>query len=144
MASFIGMSFDSLALTTCIIWAVTIATLDLITFRIYNSALLMGVFLVWPALFLIGQSFSLSLTVLAFTLLVLAAGLTSLLGMGDVKLLLFVAPWLHYENVRNPLILLIALSWLQLMAVLVLKRSFPQRIAFAPAILAAVALNMAT
>ena len=144
MASLPVMSFDSLALAVCIIWAVTIAALDLITFRIYNSALLMGVFLVWPALFLIGQSFNLSLTVLAFTLLVFAAGLTSLLGMGDVKLLLFVAPWLHYENVRNPLILLIVLSWLQLTAGLVIKGSFPQRIAFAPAILAAVALNMAT
>jgi Flp pilus assembly protein protease CpaA len=138
------MSFDSFALTVCIIWAVMIATLDLITFRIYNSALLMGVFLVWPALYLIGQTFDLSLAVLAFALLVLAAGLTSLVGMGDVKLLLFVAPWLHYENLRNPLTLLIALSWLQLTAVLVLKRSFPQRLAFAPAILAAVALNMAT
>ena len=144
MASLPVMSFDSLALAVCIIWAVTIATLDLITFRIYNSALLMGVFLVWPALFLIGQSFNLSLAVLAFTLLVLAAGLTSLVGMGDVKLLLFVAPWLQYENVRNPLILLIALSWLQLTAGLVIKGSFSQRIAFAPAILAAVALNMAT
>ena len=144
MASLPVMSFDSLALAVCIIWAVTIAALDLITFRIYNSALLMGVFLVWPALFLIGQSFNLSLAVLAFTLLVLAAGLTSLVGMGDVKLLLFVAPWLHYENVRNPLILLIALSWLQLTAGLVITGSFPQRSAFAPAILAAVALNMAT
>ena len=144
MASLPIMNFDSLALTVCTIWAVTVASLDLITFRIHNSALVIGVFLVWPALFLIGQSFNLSLTVLAFTLLVLAAGLTSLLGMGDVKLLLFVAPWLHYENVRNPLILLIALSWLQLTAGLVFKGSFPQRIAFAPAILAAVALNMAT
>jgi Flp pilus assembly protein protease CpaA len=138
------MSFDSLALTVCIIWAVTIATLDLITFRIHNSSLLMGLFLVWPALFFIGQSFTLSLAVLTFTLLVSAAGLISLIGMGDVKLLLFVAPWLHYENVRNPLILLIALSWLQLTAGLVIKGSFPQRIALAPAILAAVTLNMAT
>jgi Flp pilus assembly protein protease CpaA len=144
MASLPVMSFDSLALTVCIIWAVTIATHDLITFRIYNSSLLMGVLLVWPALFLIGQTFNLSLAVLAFTLVVSVAGLTSLIGMGDVKLLLFAAPWLHFDNVRNPLILLIVLSWLQLMAVLVLKRSFPQRIAFAPAILAAVALNMAT
>jgi Flp pilus assembly protein protease CpaA len=138
------MTLDLLALGICIIWAVTIATIDLITFRIFNSALLVGVFLVWPALFLIGQSFNLSLDVLGFTLLVLAAGLTSLVGMGDVKLLLFVAPWLHFEHARYSLILLIALSWLQLMAVLVLKRSFPQRIAFAPAILAAAALNMAT
>ena len=144
MATLPCMTLDLLALGICIIWAVTIATIDLITFRIFNSALLVGVFLVWPALFLIGQSFNLSLDVLGFTLLVLAAGLTSLVGMGDVKLLLFVAPWLHFEHARYSLILLIALSWLQLMAVLVLKRSFPQRIAFAPAILAAAALNMAT
>ena len=138
------MTLDSLALGICLIWAVTIATLDLITFRIYNSSLLAGLFLVWPALFLIGQSFNLSLAVLGFALLVLAAGLTSLVGMGDVKLLLFVAPWLHYDHFRNPLILLITVSWLQLVAQLVLKRRFPQRIAFAPAILAAVVLNMAT
>jgi hypothetical protein len=58
--------------------------------------------------------------------------------------LLFLAPWLHYDNLRNPIFLIIALSWLQLTAELVLKRSFPRRIAFAPAILAAAALNMAT
>jgi Flp pilus assembly protein protease CpaA len=144
MATLPDMTFELLALTVCIIWAVTLATLDLITFRIYNLSLLMGVFLVWPALFLIGTSFNLSLAVLAFTLVVSAAGLTSLIGMGDVKLLLLAAPWLHFENMRNPLILLIVLSWMQLMAVLVLKRCFPQRIAFAPAILAALALNMAT
>ena len=144
MATLPVMTLDSLALGICLIWAAIIGLIDLISFRIYNSALLIGVFLVWPALFLIGQSFTLSLAVLAFTLLVLTAGLTSLVGMGDAKLLLFVAPWLHYENVRNPLILLIALSWLQLTAELVIKGSFPQRIAFAPAILAAVALNMAT
>jgi Flp pilus assembly protein protease CpaA len=138
------MTFDSLALTVCIIWAVTVAIIDLITFRIHNSSLLVGVFLVWPALHLIGQTLELSLAVLTFTLLVLAAGLASLVGMGDVKLLLFVAPWLHYDHLRNPLTLLIAVSWLQLLAQFVLKRSFPQRIAFAPAILTAVALNLAT
>jgi hypothetical protein len=138
------MTLDSLALTVCILWAAIIATLDLITYRIYNSALLIGVLLVWPGLYLIGKSFNLSVHVLVFTLLVLAAGLSSWVGMGDVKLLLFAAPWLHYENAGRPLILLIALSWLQLMAGLVIKRSFPQRVAFAPAILAAVALNMTT
>jgi hypothetical protein len=64
--------------------------------------------------------------------------------MGDVKLLIFLAPWLHYANVRNPLILLVALAWLQLAFGLVFKRRLPRRIAFAPAILAAAALNMAT
>jgi len=144
MASFPGMTFSSLALTVCIIWAVTIATIDLITFRIFNSALLVGVFLVWPSLYLIGQSFSLSIAGLAFTLVVSTAGLTSLIGMGDVKLLLLLGPWLHYDNAKFPLILLIGLSWFQIATELVLKRSFPQRIALAPAILAAAVVNMAT
>jgi Flp pilus assembly protein protease CpaA len=138
------MTFDSLALGGCVIWAVSIAIVDVRTYRISNFSLVVGLFLVWPALFMLQEEFQFSLQVLAFVVITLVIGLTSLIGMGDVKLLLFAAPWLHFENVRNPLILLIVLSWLQLMAVLVLKRSFPQRIAFAPAILAALALNMAT
>jgi Flp pilus assembly protein protease CpaA len=138
------MTFDSLALGGCVIWAVSIAIVDLRTYRISNFSLVVGLFLVWPALFMLQEEFQFSLQVLAFVVITLVIGLASLIGMGDVKLLLFAAPWLHFENVRNPLILLIVLSWLQLMAVLVLKRSFPQRIAFAPAILAALALNMAT
>jgi len=138
------MTFDSLALGGCVIWAVSIAIMDLRTYRISNFSLVVGLFLVWPALFMLQEEFQFSLQVLAFVVITLVIGLASLIGMGDVKLLLFAAPWLHFENVRNPLILLIVLSWLQLMAVLVLKRSFPQRIAFAPAILAALALNMAT
>jgi len=144
MATLPTMTFDSLALSICVIWAVTISTIDLLTFRISNSSLVLGVFLVWPALLQIEQRFQISLCVLALVLMAFAAGLASFVGMGDVKLLLFLAPWLHFDNVRNPLILLILVSWLQLTAELVLKRSFPQRIAFAPAILAAVALNMAT
>jgi Flp pilus assembly protein protease CpaA len=144
MATLPTMTFDSLALSICVIWAVTISTIDLLTFRISNSSLVLGVFLVWPALLQIEQRFQISLGVLALVLMAFAAGLASFVGMGDVKLLLFLAPWLHFDNVRNPLILLILVSWLQLTAELVLKRSFPQRIAFAPAILAAVALNMAT
>jgi Flp pilus assembly protein protease CpaA len=144
MATLPTMTFDSLALSICVIWAVTISAIDLLTFRIYNSSLVLGVFLVWPALLQIEQRFQISLGVLALVLMAFAAGLASFVGMGDVKLLLFLAPWLHFDNVRNPLILLILVSWLQLTAKLVLKRSFPQRIAFAPAILAAVALNMAT
>ena len=144
MASLTGMTFDWLAFSICIIWAVTIATIDLITYKISNRSLALGVFLVWPALLLVGQRFALTLSALVLVVVALACGLTSVVGMGDVKLLLFLAPWLHYENVRNPLILLIGFSWIQLMAELVINRRFPKRIAFAPAILAAAALNMAT
>ena len=133
-----------MALIVCCIWAIAIATIDLLTFRISNKSLAMGVLLVWPSFLLTGQEFHFALASFAFVLMTLFCGFSSLIGMGDVKLLIFLAPWLHYANVRNPLILLITLAWLQLAFGLVVKRSFPRRIAFAPAILAAAALNMAT
>ena len=138
------MTFDSLALGVCIVWAITIATIDLITYRISNRSLVLGVFLVWPAFLLVEQRFLFTLPALVLVVVALASGLASFVGMGDVKLLLFLAPWLHYENLRNPLVLLIGFSWLQLMAELLFKRRFPKRIAFSPAILAAATLNMAT
>jgi Flp pilus assembly protein protease CpaA len=106
------------------------------TFRISNKSLAMGVLIVWPAFMLIGQEFDFTLVSFAFVVFALFCGFASLIGMGDVKLLIFLAPWLHYANLRNPLILLVF--------GLVFKRGFPHRIAFAPAILAAAALNMAT
>ena len=144
MASLSRMTLDQFALLICLIWAVAIALIDLISYRISNWSLVLGTVLVWPALFLADQRFQITLGVLACAFVVLAAGLASLVGMGDVKLVLFLAPWLHYENLINPLSLLIMVSWLQLVAKLVIERSFPQRIAFAPAILVAAALNMAT
>ena len=144
MATLPVMSLDLLGLIVCSIWAIAIATIDLLTFRISNKSLTMGVLLVWPAFLLTGQEFHFTLASFAFVLMTLFCGFASLIGMGDVKLLIFLAPWLHYANVRNPLILLIALAWLQLAFGIVVKRSFPRRIAFAPAILAAAALNMAT
>jgi hypothetical protein len=144
MASLLGMTIDSLALGVCAIWAVAMALMDLQSYRISNRSLLFGLFVIWPCLYLIGQGFQLTVSVLVFSLVIFLVGLASLIGMGDVKLLLFLGPWLNYDNIRIPLILLIVLSWLQLSAELVRQRSFPQQIAFAPAILVAAALNMAT
>jgi len=76
--------------------------------------------------------------------LALIFGLVSLVGMGDAKLLMFLAPWLHYENLSKALITLMALSWLQLIVISLKHRHIPKRIAFAPAILLAAAVNMAT
>lgn len=138
------MPFDLLALCICIVWAVAILTIDLMTFQISNSSLAWGLILVWPSLYLLDQRFRISFTTLVLMALTLAAGLASLIGMGDVKLVLFLAPWLHYQNMRNPLIAMMAVSWLQLMGSLLFQRNIPKRIAFAPAILVAAALNMAT
>ena len=144
MATLPGMNVELLALIVCSIWAIAIATIDLLTFRISNKSLAFGALLVWPAFLLIGQEFDFTLVSFAFVVFALFCEFASLIGMGDVKLLIFLAPWLHYANVRNPLILLVALAWLQLAFGLIFKRSFPHRIALAPAILAAAALNMAT
>jgi Flp pilus assembly protein protease CpaA len=142
--SLVSLSLEYLALGNCLIWAISVALNDLLTYRISNFSLIFGLVLIYPALVLLGEQFELSLEVLAFAALVTVAGFSALIGMGDVKLLLLLGPWLHYDNAKFPLILLIGLSWFQIATELVLKRSFPQRIALAPAILAAAVVNMAT
>jgi len=142
--SLVSLALEYLALGICLIWAISVALNDLLTYRISNFSLIFGLVLLYPALVLLGEQFELSLEVLAFAAVVTVAGFSALIGMGDVKLLLLLGPWLHYDNAKFPLILLIGLSWFQIATELVLKRSFPQRIALAPAILAAAVVNMAT
>jgi Flp pilus assembly protein protease CpaA len=142
--SLVSLALEYLALGICLIWAISVALNDLLTYRISNFSLIFGLVLIYPALVLLGEQFELSLEVLAFAAVVTVAGFSALIGMGDVKLLLLLGPWLHYDNAKFPLILLIGLSWFQIATELVLKRSFPQRIALAPAILAAAVVNMAT
>ena len=117
---------------------------DLKTFKITNRSISWGVVLLWPAFYLLNLRVQLNLFLLLLFALVLLSGLTSLLGMGDVKLIFLLAPWINQEKIPTSNVLLIALSWLQLIAITLMQRRFPKRIAFAPAILLAAALNMAT
>lgn len=138
------MYLELLALGTCILWAMVIAHRDLLSYRISNPSLLMGLALVWPSLLLLDQKFQFTSGVFVTAVTALVAGMTSSVGMGDVKLILFLAPWLKYENMSKVLFVLIGVSWLQLIVISLKHRGFPKRIAFAPAILLAAALNMAT
>jgi len=138
------MHFELFALIACLWWSAVIAYTDLRTFRITNSSLVIGLVLIWPSLFLLDQKFQITPDFFLISVAALMTGLVSFLGMGDVKLILFIAPWLHYQNMSKTLVLLIAVAWLQLMVVSLMHRGFPKRIAFAPAILLAAALNMAT
>ena len=138
------MYLELLALGTCTLWAMDIAYRDLLTYRISNLSLLMGLALVWPSLLLLDQKFQFTAGVFVTAVVALVAGITSSAGMGDVKLILFLAPWLNYENMSKGLFILIGVSWLQLIVISLKRRGFPKRIAFAPAILLAAALNMAT
>ena len=138
------MYFELLAIISCFGWAVFIAYTDLCTYRITNPSLVAGFALVWPSLFLLDQKFGFTSGFFVTAVAVSVAGLASFIGMGDVKLILFIAPWLQYKNMSKTLLMLIAVSWLQMMVVSLMHRGFPKKIAFAPAILLAAALNMAT
>ena len=138
------MHLEMFALIACLWWAAVIAYSDLCTYRITNSSLVIGLVLIWPSLFLLDQKFQITSEFFVLSVAALIAGLASFVGMGDVKLILFIAPWLRYQNMSKTLLLLIAVAWLQLMVVSLMHRGFPKRIAFAPAILLAAALNMAT
>ena len=133
-----------LALAVCLIWGTAVILRDLATFRISNWSTAWGVVLLWPAFYLLNLRVDLNLFLLLLCALVLLSGLTSLIGMGDVKLMLLLAPWVNQEKIASSIALLIAFSWLQLIAITLMQRRFPKRIAFAPAILMAAALNMAT
>ena len=144
MTTLLAMHLELFALIACLGWAAVIAYTDLRTYRITNSSLVIGLVLIWPLLFLLDQKFQITSEFFVLSVAALIAGLASFVGMGDVKLILFIAPWLRYQNMSKTLLFLIAVAWLQLMVVSLMHRGFPKRIAFAPAILLAAALNMAT
>jgi Flp pilus assembly protein protease CpaA len=138
------MALHLVALVVCFIWGTSVAMRDLSTFRISNSSIRCGVLFLWPALYFLNLRVHLNLGLLGISLLVLVLGLTSLIGMGDAKLSLLLAPWINQERLGITIMLLIGISWLQLISISLVQRHFPKRIAFAPAILLAAALNMAT
>ena len=117
---------------------------DLVTFRISNRSIIAGVIFLWPALYLLNLRMHPNFALFGMCCIVLLFGLTSLIGMGDVKLILILAPWIRQGELGFSIVLLIGIAWLQLIAMSLMQRRLPTRIAFAPAILLAAALNMAT
>ncbi len=117
---------------------------DLVTFRISNRSIIAGVIFLWPALYLLNLRMQINSALFGMCCIVLLFGLTSLIGMGDVKLILILAPWIRQGDLGFSIVLLIGIAWLQLIAMSLMQRRLPKRIAFAPAILVAAALNMAT
>lgn len=138
------MVIQVLSIMVALIWAASVIVRDLSAFQISNRSILWGVALLWPAFFFLNLSTHFNLILLWICIMVLVLGFTSLIGMGDVKLVLLLAPWINQGKLGSSIWLLIGISWLQLIAMSLIQRSFPKRIAFAPAILLAAALNMAT
>jgi Flp pilus assembly protein protease CpaA len=114
------------------------------TYRISNSDIGLGLILFWPAMFFLNLNI---LSITSLFLLIVSSifiGLFGLVGMGDVKLFLIFAPWLRPESWLSATTVLIAFTWVQIAIFMIRDRSFPQKVAFAPAILLAVAVNMAS
>ena len=131
-------------LIVLVAWGCRVAYLDLRTFRIANRDLGFGVLIIWPGMLIFNQEFlGLKGVVTAITCSILI-GLSGLVGMGDVKLFLIFAPWLRPESWLSATTVLIAFTWVQIAIFMIRDRFFPQKVAFAPAILLAVAVNMAS
>ena len=138
------MFFEYFWFALLIFWGCLVAYRDLATYRISNSDLRVGFIVVWPGMFFLGQNI-LSVTRLGLlATCVIIVGFFGLIGMGDVKLLLIFAPWIHLESWLPATTSLIAIAWVQIGISLIRHRSFPKKVAFAPAILLAMAVNLAS
>jgi len=133
-----------LAFGLLLIVALFISIQDVRTFRIANGALFMVSFPSIPALLVLGQHFSIHLEIFIVAAAMLVLGLKNLLGMGDVKLLTLLLPWLHQDHLVQFLIFVTLIAWLEIPMIMIKSRKMPSRVAMAPAILIAAALNMAT
>jgi len=78
------------------------------------------------------------------TICCILIGFSGLVGMGDVKLVLLFAPWLERENWLTATLVLLAIAWAQIAVTVIRDRSLPRKVAFAPALLLALAVNMAS
>ncbi|CAN2198270.1 hypothetical protein MCEMKE14_00696 [Candidatus Nanopelagicaceae bacterium] len=114
------------------------------TYRISNRDLGQGLLILWPVMFFLNVKILDFARLSLLLMCVMFVGLFGLIGMGDVKLFLIFAPWLHPENWLSATTALIAFTWVQIAIFMIRNRSFPQKVAFAPAILLAVAVNMAS
>jgi len=133
-----------LAFGLLLIVALFISIQDVRTFRIANGALFLVSFPSIPALLVLGQHFSIHLEIFIVAAAMLVLGLKNLLGMGDVKLLTLLLPWLHQDHLVQFLIFVTLIAWLEIPMIMIKSRKMPSRVAMAPAILIAAALNMAT
>lgn len=138
------MALELFSLLLCVTWGVLVAIRDLSTYQIPNSSIFCGVVLLWPAFYFLNLRVHFNLVLLLILISVFVLGFTSLIGMGDAKLTLLLAPWLHQSSLDITFSLVIGISWLQLITISLIHRRLPKRIAFAPAILLAAAHNMAT
>ena len=131
-------------LIVIVAWGCRVSYLDLRTLRIANRDLGFGLLIIWPGMLISNQQFLGFKGAVPIIICCVLIGFSGLVGMGDVKLVLLFAPWLQRENWLAATLVLLAIVWAQIVVTLARDRSLPQKVAFAPAILLALAVNMAS
>ena len=100
------MIAQALSLIVVITWGASVMIRDLATFRISNRSIILGVIFLWPALYLLNLRMHLNFDLFGICSIVALFGLTSLVGMGDVKLILILAPWIRQDDLGFSIVLL--------------------------------------
>jgi Flp pilus assembly protein protease CpaA len=133
-----------LALAIMIGWATWIVCYDLKHHLISNKSLLVGFLVIYPLCNFLGlkPAFDSKLAVLVGVLILIT--LLDLIGAGDTKLLIISLPWLDLSNWQMTALAFSLLILCQVLLIRVMERKIPTRIALAPAILLASAVNLAS
>lgn len=133
-----------LTLTIMIGWAAWIAGYDLKHHLIKNESLLFGILVIYPLCISLGwkPAFDSQLAVLVGVLSLIT--LLDLIGAGDTKLVIISLPWLDLSNWQMTAVAFSILIFCQVLLIRAIARKIPTRIALAPAILLASAVNLAS
>lgn len=138
------MFFQVAALAVIIGWAGWVALYDLKNHLIRNRSLLFGLLVIYPLCYFIELQPMISARIAALSCVLISMALLDLIGAGDAKLLILMLPWLELRNLQMSLLAFSILIVGHVLVLWVIARKIPTRIALAPAILLAGAVNLAS
>lgn len=138
------MFLEVAALAVIISWAVWVALYDLRNHLIRNRSLLFGLLVIYPLCYLTELEPKIDAKFAALSGVLILMALLDLIGAGDAKLIILILPWLEISNLQMSLLAFSILIVGHVLAFWVVTRKIPTRIALAPAILLASAVNLAS
>lgn len=138
------MFLEVAALAVIISWAVWVALYDLRNHLIRNRSLLFGLLVIYPLCYFIELKPMIDAKFAVLSGVLISMALLNLIGAGDAKLLIMMLPWLEFGNMQKTLLAFSILIVSHVLVFWVIARKIPTRIALAPAILLASAVNLAS
>ncbi len=138
------MFFQVAALAVIIGWAGWVALYDLKNHLIRNRSLLFGLLVIYPLCYFIELQPMIDARIATLSGVLISMALLDLIGAGDAKLLILMLPWLESRNLQMSLLTFSILIVGHVLVFWVIARKIPTRIALAPAILLAGAVNLAS